>query len=259
MKCPVCNSIMSEVRNSRTDVSIVMCTICGFLANDLDKWEYPYSGQDYYANIVPSEVRSDRPYVLHRVREIMRVGGGGRSVDLGCGLGETVVAMNEGGFAAEGVEESGNAVSYLKQRFPAVTWHEQTIAAFVESSPAESFDVVTLYHVLEHIPYPRDLCVKVARILKPGGLLVVEVPDVSGGQALLRGWKWQHWLPHHVNYFDRNTLGGLLEPLGFELYSATGKYHFGYPQGIWWRDMLHGFLARVGMRDIITTYWRKSA
>jgi hypothetical protein len=87
--------------------------------------------------------------------------------------------------------------------------------------------------------------------------LVIEVPDVSAGQARLRGWRWKYWLPHHVNYFARGTLRRLLEPFGFKLERVEFKYHLLFPQGIWWRDLVHDSLARIGLHDIITTYWRK--
>lgn len=259
MKCPICDQRMSNSLYNRYGVSIVRCLNCSFLANDLDNWHYPYTKQDYYANISPTEVRPDRPFIGQRVTQIQKLVRSGRSVDLGCGLGETVVAMAQAGFAAEGVEESINAISFLQQRYPNIVWHNQRIDHFVETMPAASFDVITLFHVLEHIPQPRGLCSQLTRLLRTGGLLVVEVPDVSGGQARIRGWRWQHWLPHHVNYFDRGTLRRLLEPFGFQLVHVEVKYHFGFPQGIWWRDAIHGFLAQSGLHDIISTYWRKSA
>lgn len=250
---------MIDTSYNRHGASIVRCSHCGFFANDLDRWHYPYSEQDYYTEINPTEVRPDRPFILHRVEQIQKLVVSGRSVDLGCGLGETVVAMSQAGFAAEGVEESTNAISFLKQQYyPKIAWHNQRIDHFVESMPAASFDVITLYHVLEHIPLPRSLCVQLTELLRTGGLLVVEVPDVSGGQARIRGWQWQHWLPHHVNYFDLRTLSRLLAPLGLQLVQVEVKYHLGFPQGIWWRDAIHEFLARIGFHDIITTYWRKS-
>ena len=259
MRCPICDQKMSSILYHRPGVSIVRCLNCGFIANDLGDWHYPYAEQDYYPSIPSVDVRPDRPFIRHRIQQIQKLAVEGRYVDLGCGLGETAVAMAQAGFAAEGVEESTNAVSYLQQHYPTVVWHNQRIDHFVETMPAVSFDVITLFHVLEHIPQPRDLCVQLNRLLRVDGLLVVEVPDVTGGQARIRGWRWQHWLPHHVNYFGRNTLRSLLEPLGFELVQEEVKYHLGFPQGIWWRDVVHGTMARFGLHDIITTYWRKIA
>jgi hypothetical protein len=60
-----------------------------------------------------------------------------------------------------------------------------------------------------------------------------------------------------VNYFSIDTLQSLLFPLGLAYQGMEVKYHLGYPQGIGWRDAIHKMLARLGLHDIITTYWRK--
>jgi len=102
-----------------------------------------------------------------------------------------------------------------------------------------------------------SVCKMLADALCPKGLLVVEVPDVSGGQARLRGRKWQHWLPHHVNYFNLATLSRILVPMGLQYAGIEVKYHLTFPQGIVWRDAIHAMLAHLGLHDIITTYWLK--
>jgi 2-polyprenyl-3-methyl-5-hydroxy-6-metoxy-1,4-benzoquinol methylase len=174
---------------------------------------------------------------------------------LGCGLGETVVALSELGFEAHGVEESKAAICFLTAAYPRAMWHQMSVARYLET--ADSFDVITLYHVLEHIPQPQRIVRLLAQSLRPNGLLVIEVPDVSGGQARLKRWRWQYWLPHHVNYFAPHTLRRLLEPAGFHLESVERKYHLQFPQGIKWRDGAHSLLARLGFHDIITTYWQR--
>lgn len=169
-------------------------------------------------------------------------------------LGRDCVALGQAGFETHGVEESKKAVDLLRNSYPDIVWHHKRVDSFLAAVEPSAFDVITLFHVMEHLSNPREICGQITRTLKPNGLLVVEVPDVSGGQARLRGWGWQHWLPHHVNYFNRRTLCRLLEPLGFKLHHVEFKYHLGFPQGIWWRDWIHDALARFGLHDIITTY-----
>jgi SAM-dependent methyltransferase len=247
---------MTGVLWQKPGLSVVRCVVCGFYGADLDRWTYPYAEGDYYSQqIDPSEINPERSHIRYRVENIRKFKSGGRAVDLGCGLGESAIALFQRGFEVVGVEESANAVATLQKNFPAVSWRCMPIKPFLETEG--DFEIITMFHVLEHTPQPRELCVLLADSLKPGGLLVVEVPDVAGGQARLRGWNWQYWLPHHVNYFNVKTLRLLLEPLGLQLLHVERKYHFLFPQNIFWKDLIHATLALLGFHDIITTYWRK--
>jgi SAM-dependent methyltransferase len=249
---------MTAKKTWRQSPNLATCPNCGFIAADLAQWRYPYSNHDYYETIDRSAINPGRPYITHRINQILKHVGSGRAVDLGCGLGETAIAMEQAGFDAHGVEESRNAINILQKEYEGVHWHNMSIVQYLEDKKS-IFDVISFFHVLEHIPNPRMVCQLAADALRPSGLLVVEVPDVAGGQALLRGKHWQHWLPHHVNYFSSNTLRKLFFSLGLIYAGMETKYHMGYPQGIEWRDAMHRTLANLGLNDIITTYWHKAA
>jgi SAM-dependent methyltransferase len=257
MQCPICFNTMTGIKPWKPRLNLLTCSNCGFVTADLNEWKYPYSNLDYYEATEPRAINSERPYINHRINQILKFVCGGRAVDLGCGLGETAIAMSRAGFETHGVEESSNAINFLKKEYKGIHWHNESIIQFLENKRS-CFDVISLFHVLEHIPNPAVACRLAASALRSKGLLVVEVPDVSGGQARLRGRNWRHWLPHHVNYFNLSTLRALLIPLGLSYESKEVKYHLGYPQGIWWKDATHCALAQLGMHDIITTYWQKS-
>ena len=245
---------MARGRPVRPGLDVSTCEACGFRAADLDHWRSPYDRRDYYDPPTRDMVRPDRPLHRFRVAQIRRFVQGGRAVDLGCGLGESAIALARAGFDAEGVDDSPNAIGFLEREFPGVRWHCAPLEAYLRS--AGRFRLVTLYHVLEHIPRPRGICGQLREALESGGVLVVEVPNIGGLQARLRGWRWQYWLDHHVNYFDVGSLRRLLEPFGFSLLSVHGKYHFNWPQGLPIRDLAHATLARLGWKDMVTTYWR---
>jgi hypothetical protein len=79
-----------------------------------------------------------------------------------------------------------------------------------------SFEVVTIWHVLEHLPEPRVVLEGVRRLLAPSGRLVVEVPNFGSWQARLGGADWFHIdVPRHLLHFDRRALEGLLTRAGF--------------------------------------------
>ncbi len=256
MDCPICDARMVGAWRSK-ELQFAACTSCGFVGIDLETWQSPYNGRDYYVeNNMPS-TDPERSFIRHRVERIVRYRSSGRCTELGSGLGEMALALATAGFAVDAVEESPVAVSYLKERYHEVNWHCSNIIDFVSSCDDEAYDVATLYHVLEHVPPPKRICKDLSRILSKGGLLVVEVPNVAGLHARLKKERWWYFLPHHVNYFTSTTLGRLLDPLGFDLLQVEGKYHFSYPQGVLWKDVLKYSLARLGFSDVICTYWRR--
>jgi ubiquinone/menaquinone biosynthesis C-methylase UbiE len=81
--------------------------------------------------------------------------------------------------------------------------------ASIESS---SVNTVTAWHVLEHLPEPKATFAEVRRILKPGGLFVIEVPNFTSWQARIGGPDWFHVdVPRHLLHFDRPSLAALLD------------------------------------------------
>lgn len=92
------------------------------------------------------------------------------------------------------------------------------------STPDSEFDVVTLWDVLEHTPDPMSVLQECRRILKPGGLLVVNYPDIQSLVARLMGRKWVFLLSVHLYYFTPSTLRAMLEKTGFRV--ARFKRHW---------------------------------
>src|SRR5436853_224407 len=77
--------------------------------------------------------------------------------------------------------------------------------------PAASFDVITLWHVFEHLPDPIALLREARRLLKVGGRLLIEVPNLGGWHGRLGGAAWHHLdVPRHLLHFSRKTLTSML-------------------------------------------------
>jgi SAM-dependent methyltransferase len=81
----------------------------------------------------------------------------------------------------------------------------------------QAFDVVTVWDVLEHASDPRALLTECHRVLKPGGLLVLNCPDSESWIARVMGRRWPMLLTVHLYYFTRGTLGELLRRVGFDV------------------------------------------
>ena len=91
------------------------------------------------------------------------------------------------------------------------------------------FDVLTAWHVIEHVSNATMTLLEWSRVLKPGGVLALETPDASCIKVRLRGARYRRfWTPEHVYAFNRCNLTPLLESAGFELAArpAMGKTSF---------------------------------
>jgi len=133
-------------------------------------------------------------------------------LDIGCGQGFFLFNASRAGYAAKGVEISQDAVAYARNEF----------GLDVEDKPIERlrfgeahFDVVTLWQVLEHVPYPLMMLREVYRILKPGGLVVVSTPNIGGIPARILRRRWWDIKRLHINQFATKTLTHVLRNAGF--------------------------------------------
>ena len=151
----------------------------------------------------------------------------GRIVDVGCGTGEFVLFMSSRpGWSACGVELSLDGVALGTRRGADVV--RGTITD-VRSAFGDGFDVMTMFNLLEHLPDPERVLEEAYGLLRPGGLLVVQVPnDFSVIQLAVQEFldvePWWIAIPDHINYFDFDSLEALLSRTGFAPASRYGTF-----------------------------------
>src|SRR5439155_13370245 len=93
-------------------------------------------------------------------------------------------------------------------------------------SPDGHVSVVFLSQVLEHLVRPQAIFEEIHRILKPDGVLAVEVPSMAGLQVHLLGARWGGWAPNmHVWQFTPKTLRASIERFGFETCYASARHN----------------------------------
>jgi 2-polyprenyl-3-methyl-5-hydroxy-6-metoxy-1,4-benzoquinol methylase len=136
----------------------------------------------------------------------------GRLVDVGSACGFFVRAAQDAGWDAEGVEPSRWSAEYGRSELGV-----DIFAGVLREAefPDESFDAVTMWDVLEHLPDPAAELREVQRILKPGGVLLVNYPNAGSRLARLAGKNWWFYLSVHLYYFTPRTLTQLVEKNGF--------------------------------------------
>lgn len=137
---------------------------------------------------------------------------GSRLLDMGCGDGSFLVVASRH-FEVTGVEISPAMAQRARQRLPNAAIH--TGPGTEAPLPESAFDVVTQFSVLEHEWRPLDALGIVARVLRPGGVTVIKVPNFASWNRAIRGAEWCGIrLPDHCNYFTPATLAAFLTRAG---------------------------------------------
>jgi SAM-dependent methyltransferase len=154
-----------------------------------------------------------------RLRYLPEPGQAKRLLDVGAAAGYFVEQARAAGWDAEGLEPSRWASAYAREQLR-VPVAEGTLES-AAIAPA-SFDVVTFWEVIEHVPSPRDFLADVARVLKPGGSLFLSTPDSGSLVARVLGRRWLGWnkVPEHLFFFDRGSLIRLLDQAGFDVFAS---------------------------------------
>ncbi|HEX5269290.1 MAG TPA: class I SAM-dependent methyltransferase, partial [Gemmataceae bacterium] len=143
----------------------------------------------------------------------LRWHGQGRLLDFGCGSGSFLLRMHRQGWRVTGVDLSRAAVGHVRG--------ELGLPALLGSLPhpdlrPASFDVITMWHSLEHVHRPMAVLEEAYRLLVPGGQLLVAVPNI---ESLAFRWFGSAWyaldLPRHLTHFAPWSLRMMLENVGF--------------------------------------------
>ena len=134
-------------------------------------------------------------------------------LDVGCGSGTLLGLLKQRGFRVNGLDFSAEAAAIAK----AENGVDVAVGSLEEAHfPAESFDVVTLFHVMEHVTAPRQVLAEVSRVLKPNGVAILQVPNIESWQFKIFGARWYGLdIPRHVIDYSRNSMLKLLADSGF--------------------------------------------
>ena len=248
-RCPSCGAFSPRKALEIDDAfCLVRCGECGLVetfppvpAAEIGRY-YPASYYGDNNRRFNALLEGLIPYFRNRrALAIERLVPKGRMLDVGCGRGILPALLRERGWEAHGLEFSETAARHARDELGIPVF----VGDFLRSPYADGFfDTVVLWHVLEHVPDPVATIRRARQILRPGGLLIVAVPNFESLQARWTGRHWFHLdIPRHYHHFGLEVLRRLLAGNGFSVLDVS-HLSFEYNPYGWIQSLLN----RLGFR-----------
>jgi len=231
-KCPWCDSDKAQINLwlkdeflTKEDFHICECLNCGLLYTmprpDKDHIGAYYKSEDYYSHkentkgFVPKLYERIKKNNLKNKYQLATKGlSVGKMLEIGCGVGDFLHTAEEHGWECIGVEPSEEAKAIATKRTKASILSSEEL----ESLADEQFDLITMWHVLEHVDDLRWEMDQLQRLIKPHGRIVIAVPNYKSydGQYYKEHWA-AYDVPRHLNHFNRTVLTKMFKTKGLEL------------------------------------------
>lgn len=225
--CPICEKDETKQLYIKDELTVVICSHCRLrYVNPRINRESLEEGyvETYYPQDKVERIHTDSMEWLQMSERLSELDalyqGKGRMLDVGCGIGTFLHLAREQEWETQGVDPSKSGSAFAQNK------HNLDVHCgdiFDANYPAEHFDVITLYHVLEHISDLNPFLSELRRILRPktdnqnSGTLVIEVPNGEGLQSRLQKADWHYVHPEdHLYYFSVSSLSKLLQKHGFD-------------------------------------------
>lgn len=238
VRCNLCTNDETNFLFQIEGLNIVRCKECGLIyVNPRPKAESIYQIYDekyfihkndcftnqyfgYYDYI--SDKKKIEKSFIRRLDVIEKYCNYGRLLDVGCASGYFLLAANKRGWDVHGIDVSAFAVAIAKREFGENRIMKGTLKEI--KFPENSFDVVTFWDVLEHLPDPISNLKEAYGILKPGGIIGIVVPDAGSLASHILGKYWPEFkrIREHIYFFNKKTITTMLEKVGFKVLYIEG-------------------------------------
>ena len=174
---------------------------------------------------------------VEKVRVVQSFVKGGDILDVGCGDARFLLALLPQNWRRTGIDFARETLELVAARISCLRLIPGSIDT--EKLEPESFDVLTLWHVLEHLPDPGMTLEKAARLARPNGWVFVSLPNFGSLQASLfrRYWYCFDDVPRHLHHFSRRSLDLLLQRAGFQV-----RRHLFFSRRVNFHSLKHSLL-----------------
>jgi SAM-dependent methyltransferase len=223
-ECPCCAAsavlwTVSADRNRRITAETFgyyRCSGCGLVFID----PVPVHLERYYAGgyqPIPKSLTELRQIASSEKYRLDALAGlSGDLLEIGPWIGIFSINAKDAGFNVDAIEMSADACQFLSEKVGIFVKNtNDPLAALLEGT--KRYDVIAMWHSLEHLPKAWEVLEAAARRLKPGGTLLVAVPNIGGWQAQAWREKWRHLdAPRHLYFWPPNDLARLVNRFGLE-------------------------------------------
>jgi 2-polyprenyl-3-methyl-5-hydroxy-6-metoxy-1,4-benzoquinol methylase len=229
ISCNLCGSKKYTTLFQREDLNLripgrhrlVTCSNCGLVYQNPRPVEscfeliYPST----YDQFIKPPKRPIQQYVqsyglFKRLKEIEKLKSKGYLLDVGCATGDFLEYTSKKGWNVTGIEPSKYACQIVEER--GLNVHQGTLEDY--SNADESFDVITMWNVIEHLADPRGALQSAYKLLRPKGLLVITTPNIDSWDARIFGNYWIGYeLPRHYFVFSLKTLSEMISHENFTI------------------------------------------
>lgn len=214
---------------SKESFTLVKCTKCGLIylnprpaEKDICKF-YP---KKYYDNS-PCFIENKfiKYFSKRKILNIEKFKKGGKLLDIGCGTGDFLSQMKDRDYDVCGIDVSLQACKIARKKGLKI-YHNDLIK---HHFPAKSFDIITLWHVFEHLYNPSETLKEIKRILKDDGLLIMETPNIDCFSfKIFKGYHFHLDSPRHLHHWNENSMKQILNKNGF-IVNKTEYPVFNFP------------------------------
>ena len=233
--CPWCGSDKAQINLwlkdeflTKEDFHICECLNCGLLYTmprpKKEKIGEYYKSNEYYSHqenkkgfipkIYEKVKKTNLKYKYKLATKGLDIG---KMLDIGSGVGDFLHTAESHGWQCIGVEPSEDAKNIARQRTKA----NLIESAEIENLPDQMFDVITMWHVLEHVDNLRWQVEQLQRLIKPKGRIVIALPNYKSYDGQYYKEKWAAYdVPRHLNHFNRTTIVKIFNTNGLKLIST---------------------------------------
>ena len=231
-KCPWCGSNKAQINLwlkdeflTKKDFHICECLNCGLLYTmprpSKEKIGAYYKSDEYYSHqenkkgFVPRLYEAIKKINLkHKFRLASRDLPVGKLLDIGCGVGDFLHVAENKGWQCTGVEPSEEAREIARQRIKGDLLYSEDL----EQLPDQSFDLITMWHVLEHVDDLKWQVAQLQRLIKPNGRIVIAVPNYRSYDGRFYNAYWAAYdVPRHLNHFNKTVITKMFKTSGLSL------------------------------------------
>lgn len=250
--CILCGSRRKELLIQKESLQVFRCMSCGlgFLdprpsEEDIKKlYDREYFACSYDSGVDPDSAEFKRrlSQESHRVRFFRGIKKQGRILDIGCGNGYFLAACRAAGYEVQGLDISDWAADYAlnKLGISVITGEIGDVKI-----PPDSYDIISMWHFLEHTRNPHTTLSRVLTWLKKDGILIIDVPNYESTDARSMWNEWVGWqLPYHLYHFTPKSLEMLLAISGLHI-EKRRTYHSESVKNRLRKIHVPGILARL--------------